>query len=32
MAAKYRDKLTLITTVGDQCLSDATFPTPLIFH
>jgi hypothetical protein len=32
MAAKYRDKRTLITTVRDQCLSYATFPTPLIFH
>ena len=32
MAAKYRDKRILITTVRDQCLSYATFATPLIFH
>ncbi len=32
MAAKYRGKQTLITTVRDQCLSYATFPNPLIFH
>jgi hypothetical protein len=32
MAAKYREKWTLITTVRDQCLSYATFPTPFIFH
>ncbi len=32
MAAKYRDKRTSITTVRDQYLSYATFPTPLIFH
>ncbi len=32
MAARYRDKHTSITTVRDQYLSYATFPTPLIFH
>ncbi len=32
MAARYREKRTLITTVWDQYLSSATFPTPLIFH
>ncbi len=32
MAARYREKRTLITTVRDQYLSSATFPTPLIFH
>jgi hypothetical protein len=32
MAAKFREKRTLITTVRDQCLSYATFLTPLIFH
>jgi hypothetical protein len=32
MAARYREKRTSITTVRDQYLSSATFPTPLIFH
>ncbi len=32
MAARYREKRTSITTVRDQYLSYATFPTPLIFH
>ncbi len=32
MAAKYRDNRTSITTVREQYLSYATFPTPLIFH
>jgi hypothetical protein len=32
MAARYREKRTSITTVRDQYLSFATFPTPLIFH
>ncbi len=32
MAAEYRDKWTLITTVRGQCLSFATFPTPLLSH
>ena len=32
MAAKYRDKRTLITTVRGQYLSFATFPTPLLSH
>ncbi len=32
MAAKYRDKRTLITTVPGQYLSFATFPTPLRSH
>jgi hypothetical protein len=32
MPARYREKRTSITTVRDQYLSSATFPTPLIFH
>jgi hypothetical protein len=32
MAARYREKRTSITTVRDQYLSSATFPTPLNFH
>ncbi len=32
MAAEYRDKRTLITTVRGQYLSFATFPTPLLSH
>ncbi len=32
MAARYKEKRTSITTVRDQYLSSATFPTPLIFH
>ncbi len=32
MAARNREKRTSITTVRDQYLSSATFPTPLIFH
>ena len=32
MAARYREKRTLITMVCDQYLSSATFLTPLIFH
>ncbi len=32
MAAEYRDKWTLITTVPGQYLSFATFPIPLLSH
>jgi hypothetical protein len=32
MAAKLKEKGTSITTVRDQNLSFATFPTPLLFH
>jgi hypothetical protein len=32
MAAKLKEKRTSITTVRDQNLSFATFPTPLLFH
>ncbi len=32
MAPRYIEKRTSITTVRDQYLSSATFPTPFIFH
>jgi hypothetical protein len=32
MAAEYKDKRTLITTVRGQYLSFATFPTPVLSH